>query len=173
MSEQAGTPQIGQYYLDSGYVYMSRTPTLISTVLGSCVSVCLWDKKREYGGMNHFLYPSAKSPLEATTRFGNVATVVLIRLLIEEGSEKEDIEAQIFGGASEPDSAPELQDVSRKNIDVARNILAKNGIPIVSEDVGGGKGRKLIFNSHSNEVVVIRTEKLRESDWYPYEGRRD
>jgi chemotaxis protein CheD len=173
MSAGANTPQIKEYFLNSGYIYVPLTPTLISTVLGSCVAVCVWDRKREYGGMNHFLYPSTQNPKEATAKFGNVATKTLIRLFLDEGSKRENLEAQIFGGANPPKAAPDFRKISRDNIAVARSILHKSRIPIISEDVGGERGRKLVFNSLTGEIIIIRAERLRESDWYPYEGGRN
>ena len=172
MSEDAIPPQLREYLLTSGYIYVPLAPTLISTVLGSCVAVTLWDRKRQYCGMNHFLYPSAEDPRQATARFGNAATAALIRMFMEEGSRKEDIEAQIFGGACAPDCVASSRKVSQQNIAVARSVLRKSRILIVSEDVGGQRGRKLVFNSLTGEVVIIRVERIRESDWHPYEGRR-
>ena len=146
-------------------------PTLISAVVGSCVAVCLWDRKREYGGMSLFLYPQTRDSGQATTRFGNVATRTLIRLFLEEGSLKKFLEAQVFGGAHPNDGTSEAMQIGRQNILIARQILMKSGIPITSEDVGGVRGRKLVYNTLTNEVVSLRVERLRESDWYPYKGR--
>jgi chemotaxis protein CheD len=147
-------------------------PTLISTVLGSCVAVALWDKKREYGGMNHFLFPLTRNPGEATARYGNVAVTALVRLFLEEGSERKNLEGQIFGGAHPAESPGEVMEICRRNVDVSRRILMKNKIPIVSEDVGGTRGRKVVYNTLTNDVAVFRVERLRESDWYPYKGSR-
>ena len=33
---------------------------VVSTILGSCISVCLWDPVAGVGGMNHMLLPGAK-----------------------------------------------------------------------------------------------------------------
>jgi chemotaxis protein CheD len=55
---------------------------------------------------------------------------------------------------------------------IARKILAKERINITSEDVGGEKGRKIVFNTHTNEMAVIKVDKLRTVDWYPYENDR-
>ena len=161
-----------EYFLRPGYIYLSKLPTLISTVLGSCVAVALWDKKREYGGMNHYLYPLTRNSKEATAQYGNVAVKALVRLFVEEGSNRKDLEAQIFGGAHLADSPGEAVEISHKNIDICRQVLAMSKIPIVSEDVGGTKGRKVVYNSLTNDVAVFRVEKLRESDWYPYQGSR-
>lgn len=161
-----------EYFLRPGYIYISRMPTLISTVLGSCVAVALWDRKREYGGMNHFLYPLTRKPGEATAQYGNVAIKALVRLFIEDGSDKKDLEAQIFGGAHPADSSEEIIEICLHNVEISRQVLMRNEVPIVSEDVGGTKGRKVIYNSLTNDVAVFRVEKLRMSDWYPYKGSR-
>ncbi len=169
---QSAPPTIQEYFLRPGYIYLTREPTLISTVLGSCVAVTLWDKKLELGGINHFLFPMVNEPREATARYGNVAMNALIRLFLEEGSRKDALEAQIFGGACLPDSSREAQQVGEDNVSIGREILGRNGIPIISEDIGGTRGRKLIFNSLTNEVVILRVDRLRESDWYPYRDNR-
>lgn len=161
-----------EYLLRPGYIYISRLPTLISTVLGSCVAVALWDKKREYGGMNHFLYPLVRSPGQATAQFGNVAIKALVQLFLDEGSQRKHLEAQIFGGAHRTESSSEEVEICQQNVAIGRQILARNKIPIVSEDVGGTKGRKIVYNTFTNDVAVFRVEKLRESDWYPYKGSR-
>ncbi|MFW5811032.1 MAG: chemotaxis protein CheD, partial [Thermodesulfobacteriota bacterium] len=86
------------------------------------------------------------------------------------GSKPRNLEAQIIGGAYNPGISG--KNIGRENIQVARKLLARKRIRIVSEDVGGEKGRKVVFNTHTNEVAVIKVEKLRTADWFPYEGER-
>ncbi len=171
VAKQENLPLQG-YFLKPGFIFVSRKPTLISTVLGSCVSVCIRDNVREYGGMNHFLFPVTDDPTLATAQYGNVATNALIRFFLEGGSEAEHLEAQIFGGALLPDGAEEANEVSRENVMMAQFVLRKSGIRIVSEDTGGNKGRKIVYNSSTNHVMVIRVDRIRKGDWYPYQGRR-
>lgn len=158
------------YFLEPGYVVLPEAPTLISVVLGSCVGVCIYDRKRKIGGMSHFQFPATSNPAEATTRYGNVALMTLIRMLTESGSRIKHLEAQIFGGAHRKE--PKTRNIGEENVRMARRVLARYRIAITSEDVGGEKGRKIVFASHTNEIAVYRAEKLRQSDWYPYEGRR-
>ncbi len=63
-------------------------------------------------------------------------------------------------------------DVGRDNVRTARNVLARERLQIVSEDVGGRKGRKIVFDTEKNEVVIIKVDKIRARDWYPYESDR-
>jgi chemotaxis protein CheD len=158
------------YYLQSGSIVVTEKATHISTVVGSCVAVCIYDKERKTGGMNHFQLPFTHEKDRATARYGNVATCALIYMLINDGSQTQDLEAQIFGGAHNPEMAH--RDIGRENIKIARKVLSKKQIRVVSEDVGGEKGRKIVFKTHANEIAVMRVGQLRKGDWHPYQSDR-
>jgi chemotaxis protein CheD len=151
------------YYLEQGYIYFSKTAVSIRTVVGSCVAVCIWDRALRYGGMNHFLHPSTRERENATAQYGNVATAALVRAMEEAGSKRGDLMAQIVGGGA-PDNAPKPT-IGQRNVQVARGVLARKGIPILSEDVGGAMGRKVIFDTTTGECLIIKVHRLRESDW--------
>jgi chemotaxis protein CheD len=155
-----------EYHLKPGYVFFSPEPTLIYAVVGSAVMVCLWDGQKRYGGAAHFIYPKAPRREEATARYGNAAVSALIRLLIEEGSERAHLQAQIFGGGDPgPQQAGSL---GLENVRIAREVLQREGIPVSSEDTGGSLGRKLIYKTDTNEVMVLKVDRLRREDWFPY-----
>ena len=158
------------YFLRAGYIFVATKPTAVSTVLGSSVSVCLHDRKRKVGGMNHFQLPYIREKYVATAKYGNVAVITLIRMMLHDGSKIKNLEAQILGGAYNPGISQ--KNIGHENIIVAKKILAKERIRIVSEDVGGGKGRKIVFNTHTSEIASLKVDKLRKSDWYPYENDR-
>jgi chemotaxis protein CheD len=170
MFQKTGVPATQSYFLKPGYILVPDTPTIISTVLGSCVAVCLFDGVRKIGGMNHFQLPSTRKQEEATAKYGNVSTSALITMMLNGGSQLRDLEAQIFGGAFHPKTC--LQNVGQENVRVAKQVLARKRIPIVSEDVGGEKGRKVVYDTSSNEVAVIKVDKIRQVDWYPYLDQR-
>ncbi|MFZ3046436.1 MAG: chemotaxis protein CheD [Desulfatirhabdiaceae bacterium] len=158
------------YLLVPGFVIFPSGPTLISTVLGSCVAISLYDRKRKTGGMNSFQFPIIREKHRATTRFGNVAIITLIQMMREDGSECKDMEAQIFGGAH--NQSVSSTNIGMDNIRIARRILTRERILISSEDVGGEKGRKIVYHTHTNEAAVFRVDKLRLSDWYPFKDDR-
>lgn len=157
------------YYLNPGYIYLPESRTSISTVLGSCVSVIIYDIKKRIGGMNHFLLPSPDRDFPPKTIYGDIATGTLIKMFFKRGSKKTDLEAQIFGGSFN-DTYSE-KDIGKLNIIKAREVLKKFGLQFASEDVGGIKGRKIIFDSYTNEIAIIRVDKLRQSDWFPYQSK--
>ena len=88
----------------------------------------------------------------------------------EAGSKKRHMEAQILGGAYAPERCS--RDLGAENVRVARRVLMREGIRVVSEDTGGQKGRKIVFNTGTNEVAVLKVGRLRKGDWYPYGGDR-
>lgn len=159
-----------EYFLKPGYIFIYRGPVMVRAVLGSAVAVALWDRQQQWGGITHYLFPRTSNRQEATARYGNVALLALTNLLQEQGASLEDLEAQIFGGASPRTAISD--DIGAQNIEVARQILARKKIRLVSEDVGGYKGRKLIYNLATNEAVVLKVDRIRASDWYPYEEQQ-
>ena len=50
-----------------GEFYVSAQQEMVSTVLGSCVSACVRDKRRGIGGMNHFMLPEPTGPRDGWT----------------------------------------------------------------------------------------------------------
>jgi chemotaxis protein CheD len=161
---------VEDYMLKPGYIFLPHHPTIISTVLGSSISVCLYDRKTGRGGMNHFLFPRREKSQRPTAMYGNVAVAALVRMMINNGATIKTMEAQIFGGAFLPRTMS--WDIGRTNLETARTILKNKKIKIVSEDTGGELGRKIVFNTASFEIAVLRVERLRESDWHPYDPAR-
>ena len=158
--------QLYEYLLLPGYIFMSHEPTLISTVLGSGVAVSIWDSKKKYGGMTNYLYPRAAKRAEMTALYGNVAVQCLINMFLEAGSQVKNMKAQIFGGARS--ASVECVKEGRENIRVAKVILHEQRIKVISEDVGGSMGRKIVYNNFKNEAMVYKVNVLRNGDWYPY-----
>ena len=154
------------YLLQPGYVFVPNQGISISTVIGSGVSLCIYDKKNKIGGMNHFQLPYIATKGKTTALYGNVAAIALIKMMLAHGSQRKYLEAQIFGGAYNPNKND--KDIGRENIEIVRKILLKSKISIISEDVGGEKGRKLVFNTSTNEIAVLKVDSLRDADWYPY-----
>lgn len=143
-------------YLYPGRIFTTSELYAVTTVLGSCVSVCLWDGPRRLAGINHFLLPEGPPGATSWERFGRPAVEGLIGELLRLGSEKCDLVAKVFGGSrilgtSEVADRGKLGD---RNVELARSVLAAHEIPVVAEDVGGPRGRKLIFNTSDGSVRV-------------------
>ncbi|MDR2577671.1 MAG: chemotaxis protein CheD [Chitinispirillales bacterium] len=151
-----------QHLLERGCIYVAAGSGVVQTVLGSCVSVCLWDAELRCGGMNHFVYPQTTQRELATPQYGNVATVALLKLMREEGCNFETMVAHIIGGGH-PEGLTDS--VGGRNVEVARKVLKEKGITVLSEDVGGSVGRKIMFDLASGHVAVLKVHKVRNEDW--------
>ncbi|HYH97914.1 GAF domain-containing protein [Hyalangium sp.] len=144
------------FYLEPGGVVSAVRPTEVTTILGSCVSVCLWDERLRQGGMNHFLLPTAPSGQPSNGRHGDAAIPMLVRELERLGSHRLNLRAKVFGGAHmagprPPGAAPPLGD---RNAALARRLLGEVGISIIAEDLGGNAGRKLRFRTDDGTALV-------------------
>lgn len=150
------TPQ--SYFLQPGYIYVSRIPSTIRTVLGSCVSVCLWDIKMGWGGMNHYIYAKPWDG-QRNAQFGSISIPYMVRMVLDQGSERANLAAHVVGGAQNPHLAREI---GCDNVKIALEILKRLSIPIVIEDTGGEKGRKAVFDTETGDLsiqVMVGPEK--------------
>ncbi len=144
-------------YLHPGQLVVAEEPTLVRTVLGSCVAICLWDSRLGVGGMNHFLLPSPAGVGPSSTRYAGPAITRLLEGLAKLGSYSRNLQARIVGGASVvgPQASTRAR-VGTKNVQAARERLEEAGIPVVEEHVGGHRGRKLSFCTRDGNVSVRR-----------------
>ncbi|MBF0158909.1 MAG: chemotaxis protein CheD [Magnetococcales bacterium] len=140
-----------------GGLFARDADCIITTVLGSCVAVCLWDPQRRRGGMNHYKLPLWNGDGLPSPKFGNIATCKLLELMLEMHCHQESLQAKIFGGAAVFQNACNLLNVGQRNIDIARKVLAEHNIPIVASDVGGSCSRKLKFNTTEGSVLVRKS----------------
>jgi len=139
-------------YLAPGRLYASSEDVQVTTILGSCVAVCLWDAQAEVGGINHFVLPSG-SP--ASPRFGDSAVALLIGQVLEQGGHRGRLAAKIFGGACVLEAFRADQwSLGARNVEIAREQLEAAAIPVVGEDVGGDRGRKLVFHVRTGAAWV-------------------
>jgi len=152
-----------KYFVQPGYIFASREPHLISTVLGSCVSVCIWDTKLRFGGMNHYVHAKPFKK-ERTAHFGSISIPYLIQLMIKLGSQKYNLRAHIIGGAQNPTTDNSC--IGKQNAEIAKKLLKKHNIEIATFDSGDKMGRKIVFDSETGEIVVYKVNSLRENDWY-------
>ncbi len=112
----------------------------MTTVLGSCVSVCLIDPLFHVGGMNHFLLPTGKTGGTTSASYGVNAMELLINDMIKAGAHHRRLRAHIFGGARMMSG---LGNIGDKNAEFARDFLTREGIRIVSTSTGGTSARRV------------------------------
>jgi chemotaxis protein CheD len=134
-----------------------ESPRTLTTILGSCVSVCLWDRRGRGGGMNHFLLPRRAADAPRSGRYGDSAVPLLVARLLALGAVRTDLRAKVFGGAHVLAGAPlGGRTLGGDNVQLALAALGEEGVQMVSEDVGGTRGRKLAFNTVDGTALVWR-----------------
>ena len=125
----------------------SKPDDVITTTLGSCVAVCLWDSNRLIGGMNHILLPDS-GDWSRLNNFGGSAMDRLVNALLKKGAERSSMRAKIFGGAA---MIAGLSDIGARNAAFVRDYLSREEIPCDAESIGGTVARQVKY--------------------WPYEGR--
>ncbi len=151
--DQAGGEHVLRKYVLPGRLFVTAEPYVVTTILGSCVAVCLWDPTLRAGGVNHFLLPHRAGPRLSSPRFGDPAMERLIAKTLALGSRPRDLQAKVFGGAHVLDQGDDRH-LGARNVEVAHRVLAREGIPVVAEDVGGKGGRKVIFHTVDGRVLL-------------------
>lgn len=145
----------------SGETCVSKDSNLvISTVLGSCVSVCLFDEVAGLGGANHYFLSSADGQ---SASYGAVAMEHVINGLMRLGAEKSRLRTKVFGGALMKEG---LSDIGKKNAQFALNYLQTERFPIVAMDLGGFSARRLHFHPTTGKARVVRTEAMPDAIQY-------
>jgi len=139
-------------------VVVVDSPAIITTVLGSCVAVCLVSQREGVGAMSHSLLPLSRGRGgDNPGRFVDTAIEAMLDALRAAGVRASTLRAGVFGGADRfpPAKARGFLTVGRQNIDVACRLLHARGIPVVADNTGGGRGRKIIFNTGLQEVFLV------------------
>ena len=149
-----------------GEYYVTRSPEVITTVLGSCVSACIRDTDTGVGGMNHFMLPGDTTASNSKwagmdcleTRFGVAAMELLINDILKLGSRKKRLEVKLFGGGDILQM--DLHNIGQRNVEFVREFVKLEQLSVASEDLGGPYPRKIVFFPKSGKVMVKRLRSL-------------
>ena len=152
-------------HVQPGELCLARSPTILRTILGSCVSVTFWSARLDAGALCHGVLP--RSPAGATGPEGHRYVDFSIRYLAKQfdalGAVRRELEVKLFGGA---DVLPVHADrsaiptVGGLNCQAALEVLAEEGFRIAASDLGGVRGRTIRFDIATGEVLVQRLAPL-------------
>lgn len=140
---------------------VSASPNKLTTIgLGSCVGVAFYDKKVKIGALLHIMLPDSTkfNKVENLYKYADTGIPLVIKEMEKMGARTSRITAKIAGGASMfnfPDKKVKM-DIGKRNSDAVKKILSDYRIPILAEEIGGTKGRTMIFKLESG-LVEIRT----------------
>jgi chemotaxis protein CheD len=146
-----------------GTYHVAKSPRrLVCIGLGSCVAIALHEKVQEIGGLAHAMLPYYKEGKDRINAFKYVDTSIYLMVddLLENGGRKGDLRAKIVGGSQMFSfMGHETLDIGRRNVESAKDTLKEEGIRIVAEDVGGGSGRTIYFDSKTGVIELRKSGK--------------
>jgi chemotaxis protein CheD len=156
-------------YLKPGDIYVSEKPALISTLLGSCVAVTMFSPRLGVGAISHGVLPSCKDKkpcggdeyCREGVRYVDCSIMRMLGWFMQNGISREEIDVKVFGGSdmlSVPESTTKAS-VGQQNIAMAFQVIEKEMLRVSASDVGGLRGRKIIFSSKTGEVMLKHLRK--------------
>lgn len=158
--------QLPLVYLKPGDAYFSSRPELVVTVLGSCLSVTMFNRQRGFAGICHALLPECNRrkigcDVECTEEYRHVACSIrrLATVFDRQGIPRSEIEVKYFGGSDmfrhDPnESSP--NSVGRQNIACAAKVIEEEGLKVIVTDLGGFQARKILYYTHTGVVLLKR-----------------
>lgn len=160
---------IPRVFLHTGDAYIGVRPTIVSTVLGSCVAISMFSPRKRQGVICHAFLPSrseikdVNEPSIQICRYVDTAVDHLLKSMRRLGVRKNELQVKLFGGSSgltssqvRPSSA---LGIGSRNIEAALVNLEAKGLKPLSMDVGGNLGRKLLFSTYTGDVWIKKLEK--------------
>ena len=147
-----------------GEYYVTRNEEMITTVLGSCISVCIYEQKIGLGGMNHFMLPQAAGInneaddlMSESFRYGDVAMERMINDLLRNGADKDQMWFKAFGGGQ---IIKQMTSVGERNIKFLHKFMVMEGFKLAASDLGGPHPRKVNFFPKTGKVMVKKLQHM-------------
>jgi len=140
-------------YLRPGELVIAEEPTLVTTVLGSCISVILFSPRLRVGAICHATMPSGEE--ETPGKYADQSVLYMLNEFRDRGIKRQETVVKVFGGADmfgRKSEDSKERGVGGKNASVAIRTLTQEGYEPAVVDVGGDLGRKLVFRTHTGEV---------------------
>jgi len=160
-------------YLKAGELHFTDQPTLVITVLGSCLSVTMFSRRKGLGGICHGLLPQCcgRERCDGGCLEGFKYVDCSIRKMGElfdrHGAKRSELEVKVFGGAdmfSRQIAIPGIVSVGKQNVQTAEKIILSEGFKVKKTDVGGMRGRKIFFYTDTGEVFLKRLTKANREE---------
>ena len=145
--------------LHIGGVHATDEPSILRTILGSCIAVCLNDRVARIGGMNHFMLPAPGGGSDdrwEAARYGVHAMDLLIGAMLKVGADRRRIQARLFGGASVGGMNNGRGGVGQRNVEFIEEFTRVEDLVVVSRDLGGHLPRQIRFCTDTGKVQVKR-----------------
>jgi chemotaxis protein CheD len=154
-----------EVYLQPGEAHLARSPSILKTVLGSCVGVTFWVERSGMGALCHGVLPHCPSGIGGADgyRYVDFAIADLVRRLEQLGARHDELEIKVFGGA---DVLPvgiskfSRETVGHLNWNAALEVIQSENLNVLTGDLGGYVGRTIEFHTGTGEVLMRRLSRL-------------
>jgi chemotaxis protein CheD len=136
-------------------IKIGKDPQVLTTVLGSCVGLCLYSPQQKVGGLLHLMMPSAGEmavrPDLKKAKYADTGVAELIRTIrAMHNIQPSDLVAKMFGGAKVLQGVQ--RNIGQENINAVKDILKTCGIPVKASCVGGERGYRIKFSLDTGKV---------------------
>ena len=152
-----------EVFVNMGEISSSKNQGILTTVgLGSCVGVALYDPQVKVGVMGHIFLPQSRpnDPQAPPGKYADTGIPAMIEEAVRLGASRSRLHAKLAGGANLfPNLSMSSTSIGQQNINAVVEHLKKHGIPVVSQDVAGGHGRKMRFFVENGVVTVTAIGK--------------
>lgn len=150
--------------MQPGESRLVREPTMLRTLLGSCVGIAFRVPRLGVGALCHPMLPHTPAKLadsltrSAGRRYVDFAIRDLARQFDALGARRNEVEVKLFGGGDvlEMTSSAERPTVGRLNSEAAMKVLAEEGFGVSASSLGGNRGVNIHFNTETGEVFLQR-----------------
>jgi chemotaxis protein CheD len=153
-------------YLKPAEIHITDKPSIVKTVLGSCVSVTLFHHRSKVGAICHALLPycrgntACKDGCAEGFKYVDCSIRHMLGQFRSLGIGLQEIEVKLFGGADMFIArAGERETVGAQNIVAALRIIAREHLHLCASDTGGNQGRRIFFYPHTGEIFLKRLGK--------------
>jgi len=151
-------------FLKPGEMVLSADPLVITTLLGSCVAVTMFSPRLRLGAICHALLPSCRREQpcdnQEAGKYVQCAIALMLKELNARGVLNSEVEVKLFGGSDMFDTVEGSRlSVGRQNLEMALSVLEEASVRILTRDLGGPRGRKIIFHTQTGEVFLKRLRK--------------
>lgn len=177
----AGFEHINRYFdkdhnsvavkIHPGEFYVTQNEEVITTVLGSCISVCIFDPINSIGGMNHFMLPNVNNSngiLSQSFRYGDVAMEKLINVILRHGGNKNELKFKAFGGGQ---IIKNMTNIGQRNISFLHKYMTMEGYKLSAFDLGGPYPRKIAFYPLSGKVKLKHIQHIHSDPIFARDNR--
>ena len=155
-------PKLAPIHLKPCELVVSKEPCEVTTVLGSCVAVTMFNARSGLAAICHAMLPApgqGRCPganSHDPYKFVSCVVPAMADTFRRVGLNPAEIEVKMFGGANlinRHSGRICTNCVGPSNVRLASLLLEQENLRVCASNVGGCRGRKIVFNTLTGEVM--------------------